>query len=764
MNKKSAKLSHMAKNEIKRHKILQMDHNYWQLPRLKLNMFMELDKLLSNPNHLNFENILWYCNKCHHVKPITMQNIFNFLHMFIPMEPIFIKDQIKYLQMNWCDIINVRRLSQVIVIAIEIDISIPKEEISNGALKIGIKMQPDKTNGCKISQDLKNKELDESECGVIEMDTPSIYFDFKNYLTNINDFNNKKSIDEEFNANSLFIKHFPELTNALTHKTTHKRFKGGKNNTQNIRSLMDETIILPFLPPHGGLIQIENQLRQLHKRITSRSQTATLTRNHLIPDKMLTNEKSAFIAINEFQDSGLNIPHPSTSHLDQFPRLRLLATKELLNRDGFPVGPRDEKNSPHRNFIYSMPDGIYPALRSDIPLLAIDCEMCVTYTHNNKEDDKCLIRVSAVDETLTPVYDQLVKPDGPVKDYLTAWSGLTEDDLIDVTITLKDVQRDIAKMIQRDKRGAIICGHSLNFDLLALKMFHPYVIDTSIIYNIRGDSHFKKSKLKTLAKIFLGKEIQNADKIGHDSIEDARTVMELVLLKLRTGQDFGDITRRYHFKYDQNTELLMSKIDISPNSALGSNSFKLYCPKCFPALRLVADQARDMQLITSSYANQKNAKMRLDEAISDDNAISDCESCLVNHKNSISRQKDKSWQILSLTSSSQNIDDEPPVVSDSTKRLNSNFLKFSDPISLLTYQKLHSLDKYVTFTNLRIPVNTENYENMDLTLKDLYTSSPSNTLFIPIVWLTSQQHKNQIKSTSTVTSLDIGSLWMKIKR
>ncbi|CAK9299659.1 unnamed protein product, partial [Gordionus sp. m RMFG-2023] len=121
-------------------------------------------------------------------------------------------------------------------------------------------------------------------------------------------------------------------------------------------------------------------------------------------------------------------------------------------------------------------------------------------------------------------------------------------------------------------------------------------------------------------------------------------------------------------------------------------------------------------------------------------------------------------QILSLTSSSQNIDDEPPVVSDSTKRLNSNFLKFSDPISLLTYQKLHSLDKYVTFTNLRIPVNTENYENMDLTLKDLYTSSPSNTLFIPIVWLTSQQHKNQIKSTSTVTSLDIGSLWMKIKR
>ena len=51
-------------------------------------------------------------------------------------------------------------------------------------------------------------------------------------------------------------------------------------------------------------------------------------------------------------------------------------------------------------------------------------------------------------------------------------------------------------------------------------MMHPYVIDTSVIYNITGNRR-KKTKLSTLAALFLGEEIQREDKMGHDPKEDA---------------------------------------------------------------------------------------------------------------------------------------------------------------------------------------------------------------------------------------------------
>lgn len=47
---------------------------------------------------------------------------------------------------------------------------------------------------------------------------------------------------------------------------------------------------------------------------------------------------------------------------------------------------------------------------------------------------------------------------------------------------------------------------------------HPYVIDTTVIYNMTGD-RVRKLKLATLAKEFFGKEIQQAV-TGHNLIED----------------------------------------------------------------------------------------------------------------------------------------------------------------------------------------------------------------------------------------------------
>lgn len=64
-------------------------------------------------------------------------------------------------------------------------------------------------------------------------------------------------------------------------------------------------------------------------------------------------------------------------------------------------------------------------------------------------------------------------------------------------------------------------------------MMHPYVIDTSVIYNITGN-RFRKTKLALLAQKFLGEEIQQGKK-GHCSVEDSSSCMKLAQLKLANG-------------------------------------------------------------------------------------------------------------------------------------------------------------------------------------------------------------------------------------
>ncbi|PPS10478.1 hypothetical protein GOBAR_AA10147 [Gossypium barbadense] len=90
---------------------------------------------------------------------------------------------------------------------------------------------------------------------------------------------------------------------------------------------------------------------------------------------------------------------------------------------------------------------------------------------------------------------------------------------------------DFLTLVHKD---TILVGHSLENDLLALKISHDLIIDTSVIYeHPRGGSY--KSALRVLAKRFLSREIQQSGS-GHDSIEDARAAMDLALLKIRNGK------------------------------------------------------------------------------------------------------------------------------------------------------------------------------------------------------------------------------------
>lgn len=84
-------------------------------------------------------------------------------------------------------------------------------------------------------------------------------------------------------------------------------------------------------------------------------------------------------------------------------------------------------------------------------------------------------------------------------------------------------------------------GHSLENDLRALKISHLKVIDTAILF-ASGRSAFFKPSLRGLAMKHLKKEIQ-ASNAGHSSLEDARTVAELVNLKLQNGVGFGSFSK-----------------------------------------------------------------------------------------------------------------------------------------------------------------------------------------------------------------------------
>ncbi|XP_076306356.1 exonuclease GOR-like isoform X4 [Tachypleus tridentatus] len=153
-------------------------------------------------------------------------------------------------------------------------------------------------------------------------------------------------------------------------------------------------------------------------------------------------------------------------------------------------------------------------------IYALDCEMC--FTLKGLE----VTKVSVVGADGLTVYDSLVLPENPIIDYNTRFSGITASDMLNVHTTLTDVRAVLLKMFNSK---TILIGHALDNDLKALKLIHETVIDTSILFPHYYGLPFKRS-LKSLIKSYLKRTIQE-NGFGHDSVEDARACMELVLWK-----------------------------------------------------------------------------------------------------------------------------------------------------------------------------------------------------------------------------------------
>uniref|UniRef100_A0A1B6CG47 Exonuclease domain-containing protein n=1 Tax=Clastoptera arizonana TaxID=38151 RepID=A0A1B6CG47_9HEMI len=184
-----------------------------------------------------------------------------------------------------------------------------------------------------------------------------------------------------------------------------------------------------------------------------------------------------------------------------------------------------------KNFI-KFPEPSKEFKESDYGVFSIDCEM--VYTTIGME----LARVSVVDINCRIIYDNYVKPSNPIVDYITRYSGITPQIMENVSITLQDVQRDLSSFINSK---TILVGHSLNSDLIQLKVIHSLIIDTSVLYPKTIGRQGKRS-LKFLSRDLLNENIQDGE-TGHDSTEDAITCIKLLheYVRQNTAKDTREV-------------------------------------------------------------------------------------------------------------------------------------------------------------------------------------------------------------------------------
>lgn len=158
--------------------------------------------------------------------------------------------------------------------------------------------------------------------------------------------------------------------------------------------------------------------------------------------------------------------------------------------------------------------------------VAIDCEMVGTGPRGRVSE---LARCSVVSYYGDVLYDKYIRPEMPIVDYRTRWSGITRQHMRKA-IPFQVAQKEILKLL----KGKVVVGHALHNDFQALKYVHPrgQTRDTTYVPNLLSQPglHTRtRVSLKDLALQLLHKKIQ-VGQHGHSSVEDAVTAMELYRL------------------------------------------------------------------------------------------------------------------------------------------------------------------------------------------------------------------------------------------
>lgn len=178
--------------------------------------------------------------------------------------------------------------------------------------------------------------------------------------------------------------------------------------------------------------------------------------------------------------------------------------------------------------------------------VCFDCEM--GYTVYGME----LIRVTATSwPDGAELLDVLVQPFGEILDLNSRYSGVWPEDLARAVSWTKDwkapeqeqgerkiLQKVSSPEVARDllfsliSPDTILIGHGLENDLNAMRMVHPRLVDTILLYPHRRGLPIRNS-LKVLMEVHLNRRIQMDTGEGHDSAEDARAAGDLARLKVQ---------------------------------------------------------------------------------------------------------------------------------------------------------------------------------------------------------------------------------------
>jgi RNA exonuclease 1 len=170
-----------------------------------------------------------------------------------------------------------------------------------------------------------------------------------------------------------------------------------------------------------------------------------------------------------------------------------------------------------------------------------DCEM--GYTTRGLE----LMRLTVVAWPMhKPIIDVLVRPIGHILDVNTRFSGITAEQFLTakpydpenptpIRKELRIVESPYearALFLSHISRNTPVLGHALENDLNTIRLVHPTIIDTVLLFPTRNGLPYRHG-LRTLAKWHLDQDIQTGGAAGHDSFEDARTTGELVRFKIK---------------------------------------------------------------------------------------------------------------------------------------------------------------------------------------------------------------------------------------
>jgi RNA exonuclease 1 len=153
-------------------------------------------------------------------------------------------------------------------------------------------------------------------------------------------------------------------------------------------------------------------------------------------------------------------------------------------------------------------------------MVAVDCEMVLC-----EDGTEGLVRVGVVDRDLKVILDEFVKPNKPVVDYRTDITGITAEDIENASLSVVDIQETLQPFLST---GTILVGHSLNRDLEVLKIDHPKVIDTALVFKYPNTRKLRRPSLNNLCKSILGYEVRKTG-VPHDCVHDASAAMKLAL-------------------------------------------------------------------------------------------------------------------------------------------------------------------------------------------------------------------------------------------